>query len=585
MRSGLRYGVAASAVVVVGVGLALGIALSRGGRAPAKKLRYQWSQYVTLPDSTKLAANVLLPDSASGSNHGRVPTILRLTRYTLGWTPLDYALRDNGFAIVNMDERGTGASLGHWRVKWTASGVDDGDIVRWAVDQPWSDGTVAAYGISWEGGTAALTGVFGGHSVKAVAPLFVADGYLSLAYPGGIFNDWFEKKWSEHVRTLDENGLGEFYPSGIRPKLAVALATRLIREHLDNLDWYAMAKRMPFRDSGVGGVTWNAISPPGIQPAIDSAGVPVYAIDGWFDSAIAGAAIAQFLAGNGPDRLTIGPWNHGGSQSLDPMRPRLSDPEPFYSEFERLVAWLKAGVGSSPESGQRHIRYYVLGEGKWRTTNTWPPPGVRAIKFSLASGRRLVVRARTVQTGVDRYPVWFGASSGEGSRWRLGMDGSPISFASRPAQDKKLLTYTSAPLGSSTMIAGTPSLSLRFSSTSKDAAVFVYLEAVAPGGKVAYLTEGELLASDRATSGLDALGLVHPFTREAARPLGNAPVDLEIGLLPIAARLPAGYRLRIAIAGADAGSFERVPARGPATFTIGRGGSRGSFLSLPVMER
>ena len=50
MRSGLRYGVAASAVVVVGVGLALGIALSRSGRAPAKKLRSQWSQYVTLRD-------------------------------------------------------------------------------------------------------------------------------------------------------------------------------------------------------------------------------------------------------------------------------------------------------------------------------------------------------------------------------------------------------------------------------------------------------------------------------------------------------------------------------------------------------
>jgi putative CocE/NonD family hydrolase len=135
------------------------------------------------------------------------------------------------------------------------------------------------------------------------------------------------------------------------------------------------------------------------------------------------------------------------------------------------------------------------------------------------------------------------------------------------------------------VITGTPSVSLRFSSTSKDAAVFAYLEAVAPGGKVAYLTEGELRASDRATSGFDALGPVHPFTREAARPLGAAPVDLEIGLLPIAARVPAGYRLRIAIAGADAGSFERIPARGPATFTIGRGGNRGSFLSLPVMGR
>jgi putative CocE/NonD family hydrolase len=237
-----------------------------------------------------------------------------------------------------------------------------------------------------------------------------------------------------------------------------------------------------------------------------------------------------------------------------------------------------------PDTGRRQIRYYVLGEEKWRTTGTWPPPGVRPAKYSLVAGRRLAKPTRAIPTGVDRYPVWFGASSGSSSRWHTGLGGTPVSFDNRRSQDKRLLTYTSSPLAKAALITGTPSVSLRFSSTSKDAAVLVYLEAVAPGGKVAYLTEGELRASDRATSGVDALGPVHPFTREAARPLAGVPVDLEIGLLPIAARVPAGYRLRIAIAGADAGSFERVPARGPATFAIGRGGSRGSFLSLPVME-
>jgi putative CocE/NonD family hydrolase len=570
---------------MVGAGLVLGTTLNRGGRAPAKKLQPQWSQYVTMRDSTKLAADVFLPTSASGLNHERVPTILRITRYSLGLNPLDYVLLHTGFAVVNIDERGAGASLGHWGMNPGPNEADNGDIIRWIVGQPWSDGNVAAYGISADGAAAALAGVSGGHPLKAIAPLFIADGYLGLIYPGGIFNDWVEKEWSDFVETIDEYEPLKFSPSGVGPKLARALTTEAIREHRHNLDSYSTVKRMPFRDDGVGGVTWQTSSPLEIQAMIDRSGVAVYAIDGWWDNAFAGAAIAQFLTGKGPDQLTIGPWNHGGLQSLDPLRPQLLDPEPFSSEFERLVPWLKARVGSVPDSGRRQIRYYVLGEGKWRTTSTWPPPGARVVKFSLAAGRRLAKPTRAIHKGVDHYPVWFGASSSDSSRWHTGMGGLQVSFSDRRSQDRKLLTYTSAPLNSPTVITGTPSVSLRFSSTSKDAAVFVYLEAVAPGGKVAYLTEGELRASDRATSGLDALGPIHPFTREAARPLAGAPVDLEIGLLPIAARVPAGYRLRIAIAGADAGSFERIPARGPATFTIGRGGSGGSFLSLSFMGR
>jgi len=584
MRGKLRYVVVASIVVFIGAGLVLGIALSRDGHKPAENmvspsLLPQWSQYVTLPDSTKLAANVLLPDSANAPNHERVPTILRLTRYQLGWYQWDFLLRDNGFAIVNINERGTSASLGHLQQNADSYGADSGDIIRWIVDQPWSDGNVATYGISNDGALAALASIYGGHSLKAVAPLFVsADSYVDLTYPGGIFSYWFPKRWSDFVRAIDLQQPLQFRPTDVAPELAGTLANQAIRDHLDNLDWYSMAKRMPFRDD------WKTMNPPEIPAMINRSGVPEYAIDGWWDNAFARGAIAQFLAGKGLGQLTIGPWNHGGSQSLDPLQTQLS-PAPVYSEFRRLFAWLKERVGSSPDTGGRSIRYYVLGEEKWRTSSTWPPPGTSMVKYSLAAGRRLAKPTRAIRAGVDRYRVWFGASSGDASRWHTGMGGLQVSFSDRRSQDRKLLTYTSAPLNSSTVIAGTPSVSLRFSSTSKDAAVFVYLEAVAPSGKVAYLTEGELRASDRAVSGFDALGPVHPFTREAARPLGAAPVDLEIGLLPIAARLPAGYRLRIAIAGADAGSFERIPARGSATFTIGRGGSRGSFLSLPVIGR
>jgi putative hydrolase, CocE/NonD family len=229
MRVRLRYRVAVSIVILIGAGTALGIDLSRGDGTPATilvnpSLIAQGSRYVTLSDSTKLAANVLLPTSASEPNHGRVPTILRLTRYPLGWTLLDDGLRDAGFAIVNINERGTSASLGHLQQNADSYGADSGEIIRWIVDQPWSDGNVATYGISNDGALAALASIYGGHHLEAVAPLFVStDVYRDVIYPGGIFSYWFSKKWSAFVRAIDLQ-----QPSGsLRAGLELSRRTRL----------------------------------------------------------------------------------------------------------------------------------------------------------------------------------------------------------------------------------------------------------------------------------------------------------------------------------------------------------------------
>jgi len=57
---------------------------------------------------------------------------------------------------------------------------------------------------------------------------------------------------------------------------------------------------------------------------------------------------------------------------------------------------------------------------------------------------------------------------------------------------------------------------------------------------------------------------------------------VEIELLPTAARIPAGYRLRLAIAGHDAATFTRIPATGEPAWTIHRSAARPSLVTLPV---
>ena len=74
------------------------------------------------------------------------------------------------------------------------------------------------------------------------------------------------------------------------------------------------------------------------------------------------------------------------------------------------------------------------------------------------------------------------------NRWatQLGVD---VVYPDRAEQDSKLLVYETAPLTSDLIVEGAPIIHLWLSSTDPDPAVFAYLEAVSPDGRVTYVTE------------------------------------------------------------------------------------------------
>ncbi len=107
-------------------------------------------------------------------------------------------------------------------------------------------------------------------------------------------------------------------------------------------------------------------------------------------------------------------------------------------------------------------------------------------------------------------------------------------------------------------------MSLLVSSTADDAAVFVYLDDEAPDGTRTYLTEGQLRACHRQPgvgSPPDATyGPWHSYEEVDVQPLvPGEPARLDFTLWPVSAVLRAGHRLRIEVAGADAGLFRRGP--------------------------
>ena len=60
--------------------------------------------------------------------------------------------------------------------------------------------------------------------------------------------------------------------------------------------------------------------------------------------------------------------------------------------------------------------------------------------------------------------------------------------------------------------------------------------------------------------------------------------EISFNLYATSVRIEAGHSLRIAIAGADADTFDRYPAEETPVWTVQHGGEFASYIDLPMQE-
>jgi predicted acyl esterase len=103
-----------------------------------------------------------------------------------------------GFAVVDVNMRGTGCSSGAFNFFEPLQNLDGYDVVETIAHQPWVKGNkVGMMGISYGGISQLFTAQLRPPSLAAISPLSVIDATATTLYPGGIRNDGFAVAWAK----------------------------------------------------------------------------------------------------------------------------------------------------------------------------------------------------------------------------------------------------------------------------------------------------------------------------------------------------------------------------------------------------
>ncbi|KAF0686705.1 Aste57867_21547 [Aphanomyces stellatus] len=585
------------------------------------------SQYVTMRDGTRIAIDLYLPEKKDTVTS--LPCILHQSRYfrsiALRWPwrlfvnqgrPFNFInagyfkrMLADGYAIVSMDVRGTGASFGSLAHPWSMDErLDSVDMLDWITRQPWSNGSVGLWGISYEGTAAYLTASMNHPAVRACVPMYMFyDMYNDIVAPGGIAQQFFTLKWQELTQHFDRNafgdmpsmfGLGRLFFQGVAP------ASRDFQELEEAIaghraNWNPSINPLLNRDTPTdGGITPGDLSLLHVVDAIQKAQVPMLFYSGWYDQTVR-SALQGFATQPSHSKVIIGPWNHAGVRFWNPdtQHSQNSDCDHLMPVLAFLEAHLSRPTHIAPPPPALHagIEYFSLGANRWHFSSQWPPLEVSRTTYYLSlQDRALVTDVSYVRGGSHSWDVSTQHALTGISRWQATIEVfKPMKYTGW--HDANHVVFTSAPLETPLQMVGTATVTLWLSSSAPDSCdIFVYVTAIPPLSSsrhhVSYVTEGHFRAIHaQEVASDDASGVIphnpdpavprHSYLTANVRPVVES-TQVRFGLLPIAYRFEAGWSVQVRLVGHDNAHFVDVaPAR---TTTLTATALQLASLSLPI---
>lgn len=562
-------------------------------------------QFIPMTDGTELAVYVTLPADASGAAiTDPLPTILVQTSYNGGTNrylgavgsalgAADPYMTAHGYVTVVVDVRGTGQSGGTWKAFGNTEQADYGQVVKWVTQQPWFDGAIGVYGVSYLGITAIITASQNHPAVKAAFPIVpIGDGYRDIVFTGGQVNPTFMPLWLGLV-----SGLGVTdpclltHPAQCLPNVLNHLGGALTGFQVPTLLKALLGDKSTLYD----GDFWAQRSP--LENDADIR-VPTFVVGGLHDLFQRSEPLSYAAIKNhAPAKLLIGPWTHlqaalGQGLPVDGVPP-LNHIELMW--FDQYLKGLDVGAAKLP-----NVTQFVSGYGHYATSVDWPNPQAKAERLYLHGDKSLSSSA----PAADEKSHFFVASPLEGlcsqslSQWTAGLLGYlPIPcFTNDNSADRWNVNYETAPMVADYYMNGPIEADLWISSTAKDAQLSVRVADVAPNGVAVALTNGVQLASMRAVDSsrsrfLDGQMIQpwHPFTEASKQPLTpNLPALVRVEIFATSALIKQGHRLRISVGASNvAQALPALPdlldTLGSFTTTIYNDAAHPSSVVIPVV--
>jgi predicted acyl esterase len=584
---------------------------------------------MTTRDGTKLAYRVWLPTELGGAEgtpgltapggpvySSPYPTLIEYSGYgyanpkgpTNGIAAIANAM---GFAVVDIQMRGTGCSGGAFDFFEPLQSIDGYDIVETFARQPWvKDHKVGMFGISYGGISQLFTAATRPPSLEAISPLSVIDATATTLYPGGIRNDGFAVAWAKERQAeaqpagQGKNGTQPYAEQQIKDGDQVCKANQVLHPEAANL----LAK-----------IRANSHYVPSVADPLDPVtfvhkiNVPVFMACQFEDEQTGGhcPTLAEHMTGtkkkwftftNGPhidslapdtynrlyDFLSIyvghnppglyapqvqasAPVVYNAALGTPPNDPITLPPDPIQADPT-------VGMAQSDFEAQPSIRVLFDNGGGQNTLHTsqpgdpypqfeasfksFPIPGTVAKRWFLGPNSALT-DAAPGRRGVNSFTADahalsltdYGSNTGTGGLWG---NAAQWDWRWKSNPDGTAVSYLTSPLSADTAVVGAGAVHLWVKSSTPDVDLQVTVSEVTPDGHETFVQNGYLRASERklSYSSNDIMKqpstLLEPVPSMLARDVQPMPSDRFV---PVVVPLyyeghvyRAGTRIRITIA-------------------------------------
>jgi uncharacterized protein len=541
--------------------------------------------YLTTRDGTQLAIDVHPPGIPGFERPStQVPTLIEYSGYGYanpagpesGIATLANLM---GFAVVDVNMRGTGCSGGAFDYFEPLENLDAYDVIETIAHQPWVlHHKVGMLGISYGGISQLFAAQLRPPALAAIAPLSVIDATATTLYPGGVLNTGFAVRWAEERQADAE-------PAG--PASGEHWAYEQIQKGdqtcAANQDLHGEATNLlaEIKENS----TYNASVADALDPVtfVHNISVPTFVACQWEDEQTGGhcADLAQHFTGTNQKWFTFANGVHGDSLDPDTFN-RLYDflelfvareapilnralidieaptiyqtalglpggdnvrlpPDPIQEEptYEKALTAFDAlpevrvlfdnGAGAAPDGSTTPGNPYPAFE---QSFPEFPIPGTTADTWYLGPGGTLNEQPAAAE-GVDSYtsnasatPLTdYSSKTGPGGLWG---DASQWEWNWVQPAEGSAVSYVSAPLSGNTSAIGAGAVNLWVKSSTPDVDLQATVSEVRPDGNETFVQNGWIRASERklATS-------AENMFKQSPTPLEPIPTFLASDVQPV----------------------------------------------------